>query len=347
MALSEEQQRIRMTGIGASEIAAIVGKSRWSTPFDIWARKRGQLDPYEETKPQKRGRILEPSVLAWWSEDSGLCLRKSPGTIRHPTISIALATPDAYGSYSPRGKPIVYVEAKTGRFGARAEWGPEGSDEIPAEYLLQTVWGLGVSGLPEAQIPVLFGGDDFRIYRVNADPELFGVLADAAQKFWRDHVEGETAPAIDDSDAASAYLKKRFPSESGDQLLDATAEIERVANRISILKQSKKLTEAELTATENAIREIIGDKLGIVGGFGKVTWKKNRDGTKTDWETVARSLRDDLVSALTQPEIGIDEASDAASFRLDERIEEFTAPTPGARVLRWTWAKKTGEASPE
>ena len=39
----------RRTGLGGSDIAAVLGLSKWRTPWDVWADKKGLLPEKEET----------------------------------------------------------------------------------------------------------------------------------------------------------------------------------------------------------------------------------------------------------------------------------------------------------
>jgi hypothetical protein len=68
---------------------------------------------------------------------------------------------------------------------------------------------------------------------------------------------------------------------------------------------------------ENEIKAIIGDCAGLRGDWGKLTWTKNKDSRKIDWEKLAMSLSPS-----------------------PDQINQFTAIRPGARVFRAYFPKE-------
>ena len=83
-------------------------------------------------------------------------------------------------------------------------------------------------------------------------------------------------------------------------------------------REAAKETDAEKEAARVAICAAIGDAEGLWWGDdpkrpSKATWKNNRDGARTDWEALAKSLN--------PPE---------------SLIAQYTHEKPGARVLRVT-----------
>src|SRR3954471_5849993 len=94
MPLTEEQLRLRMQGVGGSEIGAVAGLSPFATPLDVYATKVGERPPLEENHHMRRGRILEPAIAAWWAEETGAEQMREPGTLKSSTHPLVIATPD-------------------------------------------------------------------------------------------------------------------------------------------------------------------------------------------------------------------------------------------------------------
>ena len=67
---------MRRTGIGGSGAAGILGVSKLSSPFDVYAEivLGHQI---QETKDMKRGKLLEPAVVAMFEEEFGRLVRMS------------------------------------------------------------------------------------------------------------------------------------------------------------------------------------------------------------------------------------------------------------------------------
>lgn len=309
--LTEEQQAIRRTGIGGSEIGAVVGLSPYAKPIDVWrAKVEGHI--LEETKPMKRGRILEPALADWYAEDTGATLEFAP-TLRHPSSLIAVATPDRFASLA--GERWV-LELKTANFRTLSQWGEAGTDKVPKHYLAQVAWEMACADLERADLAVLVAGDDFRIYHLRRDRELEAMLLEEAEKFWRDYVLTKTPPPVDGSDSFEDWLLARYPAhQSG--LLEATPEAEALARELRAAQEALEPNEARLDAAKNQLRALIGDAEGLVGSFGKITWRKSKDSERTDWEAVAKA-------AGVTPEL----------------IKQFTTIKPGPRVLRPYWKKE-------
>ena len=67
----EEWLEARKEGIGASEVATIVGLNPWETPYQLWRRKTG-LDPSKAmTTAMQTGHILEDGVAQYWAQATG------------------------------------------------------------------------------------------------------------------------------------------------------------------------------------------------------------------------------------------------------------------------------------
>ena len=123
--LTDEDLERRRKGIGASDVAAILGVSPWRSPWDVWADKTGRLQPWEGNEATKIGQYLESSVLSYAEAQVGDLERnirvERPGT---PIV----ATLDARTI-----KEGIPVEVKTaGMTGPlHGDWGDAMTDHVP------------------------------------------------------------------------------------------------------------------------------------------------------------------------------------------------------------------------
>ena len=60
-----------MTGIGGSDAAAIIGKSPWKKPTDVWMEKLSLVPESATTKQMERGIRLESEIAAIYCEETG------------------------------------------------------------------------------------------------------------------------------------------------------------------------------------------------------------------------------------------------------------------------------------
>jgi putative phage-type endonuclease len=195
----------RRTGIGGSDAAAACGLSKWKTPLELWLDKRGELET-AESEPMKWGNLLEPVVRQEYCNRTGRTVVVPPGIIRHPTVQFALMTPDGIADESR------VLQVKTAR--TSDGWGEPGSSDIPLEYILQTQHEMFVTRLPVADVAVLVGGSDFRIYVVEADSELQSLMLDKEAAFWRLVRDGEPPDVINHED-----VKRRWRVSTGEKAL--------------------------------------------------------------------------------------------------------------------------------
>ena len=88
-------QEERMSYIGGSDIAAVMGQSRWSTPYRLWAEKTGKIKTDLSTNESvEMGTRLEGFVADLFSEKTGKQVRKAPKTYIHPDYPFLVAHVD-------------------------------------------------------------------------------------------------------------------------------------------------------------------------------------------------------------------------------------------------------------
>ena len=285
MSLTDEQKRLRLTGIGGSEIASVVGLNPWGSPIDVW-RAKVEGVTFEGNERTERGRFLEPAVAAWYAEQTGASLREV-GTVRHPSSAIALATPDRIATVAGEDR---LLEIKTANIRQLDKWGEE-DDAVPEQYLAQVQWTMACVGLQSADLAVLLAGDTFRVYHLKRDLELESMLLEAAERFWRDHVQTRTPPPVDGSPSCTAWLRERFQADKG-AILPADIETTLIASRFDAARKAEEKAAAELAAAKNELlaRMAAVGAEKIVGDRWRCSYSLTKGATKTDWEAVAREL---------------------------------------------------------
>ena len=89
-------QKERMQYIGGSDIAAIMGQSRWKTPYRLWAEKTGKIEmpDLSNVESVEMGTRLEQFVADLFSEKTGKTVRKAPKSYSHPDYPYLVAHVD-------------------------------------------------------------------------------------------------------------------------------------------------------------------------------------------------------------------------------------------------------------
>jgi putative phage-type endonuclease len=65
--------------LGASEVAAVLGLDRYKTPLDVYNEKTGFSAPFEGNKHTERGNRLEAIAAEYYTEQTGVQLRRYNG----------------------------------------------------------------------------------------------------------------------------------------------------------------------------------------------------------------------------------------------------------------------------
>lgn len=298
MSLTDAQREMRRTGIGGSEIAAVLGVATRTTEdgairsgFDVWMAKRSPMERIDTVDAQ-RGIYLEPSVVDWYMARTGFTKGRAPGTVRHATLPHILCTPDAL-ALRPDGVARL-VSVKCPRYAY--EWGEDGTSDVPIDYALQLQHEHAVcsSFMPAGSLDdrmdlACFVGGELRIHPIQADRELQGWMLDSATEWWQRHmVEGQTPP-LDASAGARHYLKTKWTERQ--PLREATA-VE--AQLLAELKAARSAHDAASDAYDVARRRVeavVQDSAGLTCPLGVVTWKARQDGVRVFKQQWAREKK--------------------------------------------------------
>jgi putative phage-type endonuclease len=208
MSLTEQQLAERHTGLGGSDAAAALGLSPYKSALELFLEKRERRDlSVPQVSAFRWGNLLEPVIRQEYANVTHRVVHLPEGTLRHASFPFVIAHVDGITD----DKRLF--EAKTSR--TDQEWGRSGTDEVPHHYLLQVQHYLAVTGLLVADIAVLIGGNDFRIFEVPADKELQNMILEGEVEFWSMVERGE--PPSPDFDRPNIYdlVRKLYPGTDG------------------------------------------------------------------------------------------------------------------------------------
>lgn len=294
VALPETQTRTdwlaqRRTGIGGSDVAAILGLSKWRTPLDVYLDKRGERAEQPDNPAMRWGRNLEPVVLAAYAEETGQDVRRPEGIIAHADHDWMLANLDGFTD-EPR-----IVEVKTAR--AATGWGEPGTAEVPDDYALQVQHYMAVSGFELADIAVLIGGSDFRIYTVPADRQLQADVIEQLATFWQRVQDGSPPEPVSYADAV-----QRYGHHAAAGTVSASASVRRAWAELCGLRADIKALEEQEEARKAELLLALGDHGDtLVDSAGKTlaTWKLAKAPERFD-STRFKSEHPNLAAAYTK-----------------------------------------------
>lgn len=245
----------RQSGIGGSEIAAIVGLSQYRTPTQVWESKVNPVQDEETSQPAYWGTVLEDVVAKEYALRTGNKVQRLTKQMRHPDFNFAIANidraiinPDISGNVRWKDGKLTtdrILECKTANGFMAKQWGEAGTDSVPDAYLIQCQWYMGVTGASVCDLAVLIGGQDFRIYTINRDDELIDDLLIQGAAFW-ELVKNNVAPdPVNYPEAVKKWSKSDplLSVQADDLLVDDLEQI-----------QSIKAKVKELEAQEDALK---------------------------------------------------------------------------------------------
>lgn len=260
----EEWLRARRGGLGSSDASAILGVNRYTSPYEVWLEKRGLLRPQPDNDAMDLGRRLEPIVVGWWSETSGVPVRKA-GLMQHRERTWQLASVDRLAACNG------IVEAKTLSFRVAEEWA---DGQTPDHAEAQVQHQLAVTGRDHAHVVGLADGRTWLERVVTRDDALIADMVKIEGEFWGWVVDG-VEPPVDGSPATTDVLNERWPGalQAPVELAeDAAALRDRIKDCERVAAQAK----AEIDLAKNELRALVGDHAEFTLPDGSAgSWRRN------------------------------------------------------------------------
>ena len=257
----------RQNGVGGSEVSAVVGLSKWRSPFDVWLDKTSPIVEQPPTLPMELGTYLEDFIVDKYRQDTGNQVQTNLDYIAMEKAPWRRCNLD--GLVTLPGGDHGVLEAKTS--GDSRSWGEPGSAEIPQDYFCQVQWNMHVAGLTWADVPVLFFDGSRRIecYHVEADNQFQAWMAEAVDEFWASVISGEP-PEPTTGDEAAAMWPKHEPGKT----VEVDEQIVLQLEQLKALKAESKKTSAAIKMIESELKVAIGDAEALADGERILaTWK--------------------------------------------------------------------------
>lgn len=331
----------RRRGIGASEIAAVLGINppEWDSPFSLWWKK---TDPSWDDPDSDRFRVarrLEPVVVDEWRDRYGQAWDVWPGGLyRHAEHEWMLATPDrlltpSEATHEPGcragttyvdeesgaemvvlcsclpddpDRPDELLECKTS--GSYDGWGEEGTDDIPPHYLAQARWQRLVMDVARVRVAVMFlPACKLREYVIEPDPDDEKLMQAAGAQFMTSLAEGDP-PAPDWTPATTRTLKRLHPKV---EEVDVEVPAELRDRYLGAIRNETAASRARKQA-ENELRDRIGDG-----------WRAVCDGKRVATRSVFPQRRIDAERLRRErPDVATEYTVESEVSRLTPRREE-------------------------
>ena len=283
----------RRSGIGGSDIAAILGLSPWRTPLDVY-RDKVECVNQPETEAMRWGLLLEDVIAREYARRECVRIQRINDLLRAPGRDWAIASLDRvivppstrarlhHGEL--RGADGILEAKLVNAFTAR-EWGRgEDQDAVPLHYAAQCMWYLGVTGLPWCDVAALIGGQRLVVRRIERDEETISAMFARAEAFWRDHILPKIPPPPSNAREAE-YV---WPADNGESC-EADEELLQAYNSAREAKARLAEAERDYEAAVERIKLALGDRSVLtLHGRPIATWRATAARQKIDYEAVIR-----------------------------------------------------------
>lgn len=187
----------RCLGIGASEMPAVMGVSRWKSALHVYAGKIGAFDGdvvADLSEAAYWGLRLEKLVAEEFTARTGHPHRWHGLLLRSKEYPWALATLDAEALSEP-------LECKTANQYLLSNW----AEGAPFDYQIQAHQQMLVTGAQRCRVACLVGGQRFVWDLVERDETLVRRIILHGNEFW-ERVQSRNPPEPDGSDSSFEAL---------------------------------------------------------------------------------------------------------------------------------------------
>ena len=185
---SPEWLAYRLAKRNASESAAVMGLSPWTTPYQLWQIKTGRLVQATNLAMQ-HGTNLEPVARLAYETRTGLVMQ--PLVLEDSLYSASLDGMTLQGD--------LVLEIKCPMRGATSSlWQEVVSGQVPRHYALQVQHQLMVSGADQAHLWV-YGGDTGILHEIQRDEAVMTAIRLAWDAF-QIYLVSDTPPPLTAAD---------------------------------------------------------------------------------------------------------------------------------------------------
>lgn len=293
-ATDEEWEAARRHGLGGSDISAVLGFDRYTSPWEVWAEKTGVRHVDLDSLPAEIGTVLEP-----WLRDRAARILGEPvavtphRTYRHPQHGWRLCSPD--GITADRRLVELKTAGLVTGYGTPPGWA---DGAVPLGYEFQVRWAMHVMDAPAAEVVALVAGLGLVRRTVERDHAIEADLVDQLTHWWGTHVVGGVEPAMGTD---PGLLAERYPTPNGKTIdLGATGASEHwIGYREA--REREAAAKADKDRHGAALKALLGDnEVGTVDGNCIATWGPKK--SPVDWPRLAADLAQQAGVPVPDPE---------------------------------------------
>ncbi len=263
----------RANYIGGSEVAAVLGLSKYSTPLQVWMKKKGMLPPAEGNPIMAFGHYFEDVMAAWFEQQTGLKTRKISKPFIHKQHTFLRANIDRQVLADPanglESTAVLELKTTTSHRLKAVDY------QIPDEWHYQLMHYLALTGY-ETGMLLVYERDTCEFLEpmmVQRDEDLIIEMESKLVEWWNTFMlnssEGRRPEPINSEDALILY-----PESDSEKVLEVTPKAYELYTELQEVRGKK----SDLIKQEEFLKTRLKDHLGtaerlVLAGKNLVSWK--------------------------------------------------------------------------
>lgn len=302
----------RQNYIGGSDVAAILGISKFKSAYQLYLEKIADpenIEVFPQTVDQEWGSRKEPIVLRKFYDNhkDDLFINFEPTYLDdlrlytndvinpwennyHPDYNFLRANIDGCYINYDTGQLEFIIEAKTVHHSKSHEWGEPGTGEIPDIYKAQCAHYCMVYNVNKVYVPVLIGTNDYREYVYERNHETEEYILAAEIYFWTNHVRARVAPEPRTLEDIKEFHRI---ANKGSKII-ANSQDKSKLQMLAALRQLRKDCEQKEDNLKKEIMKVMGDNeiLEDEDGITLITWKNVSPRQVLDYKKLKEEMPD-------------------------------------------------------
>ena len=252
--------------ISPSKVGAILGVSRFTSPYRLWHRMSGNIESEPSNEIMHMGHDFEWAMSSIWK-------RRNPDWRLSPDEVQLMCPPEQFGfpaavtldRRASRGRARRVVEFKIAR--DLSTWGDHFTDQAPTDYVAQVQAQMLFSGYTDypAHLMVLGPFFEAHTYIVEFDAAIADMVVARCLEFW-DSLQTGVPPELDDSVPTYETVRELHPEIDGST---ANVDLELAAGVLRAAENAK-TAEAELRYRKTLLLDAMGFAASAMCGDIKV-----------------------------------------------------------------------------
>jgi putative phage-type endonuclease len=256
-------------GVGASEIAIVLGLSDWGSPFHLWAQKTGRLDKgFSDAEHLEYGRFMEAGAADRYAYRTGrellnlgkyTILRSKQWPWLFATLDRVITgfpSPDSFQAQAYPFEGLVGrgpLEIKNPIIHGYHAW----DEGVPLKYQAQLQGQLAVTGWSWGSFGASLPDGKFLAIDQMRNEDFITLAVEKTAAFM-ECVRTDTWPPVDGSEWTKLALKAMYPLDTGTEI-ELPAEAEEWDRELREAKEQIKLAAEHADLMSNKLKAAIGE----------------------------------------------------------------------------------------